>query len=94
MSRHLSGLERNEIMNRTKAMSDEELQYTLKYIPTSMLLAEVSRREGIVIDRLADVCNIFNECTLDKSIDEMDILEKQELVKRLRRAMSVYEIYE
>ena len=87
----LSGMERAEIMNRTRAMSDDELAYTLKFIPTSELLGEVSRREGVIIDRLADVCQLWDDLTLEKDINDMDILEKEELMRRLRRCINGYE---
>lgn len=83
----LSGLERAEIMHRVRGMNDEELRHTLKYIPTQELLAEVGRREGIIIDKINDVCTLWDEMTVDKPIDEMDILEKEELIKRLRRCL-------
>lgn len=94
MNRSLSVLEKHELMNRTKGMSDEELQHVLKFIPTTMLLAELARREGIIIDELVNVCRLFEAYTSEKSIDEMDIIEKEDFVKRLRKAMSIYEIYE
>lgn len=87
----LSGIERSEIMNRTKAMRDEELHYMLKFVPTPELLKEIARREGLIIDKLHLVCQVWDDLGVDKPIDQMDILEKEELLKSLRRVINGYE---
>lgn len=84
----LSILERTEILNRTRAMTDEELQYTLKAIPTPEILAEISRREGVILDKLDAVCQVWDELDINVPLDQMDILEKEELIKRIRRAIN------
>lgn len=84
----LSILERTEILNRTRAMTDEELQYTLKAIPTPEILAEIARREGVIIDKLDAVCQVWDELDVNIPLDQMDILEKEELIKRIRRAIN------
>lgn len=84
----LSILERTEILNRTRAMTDEELQYTLKAIPTPEILAEIARREGVILDKLDAVCQVWDELDVNIPLDQMDILEKEELIKRIRRAIN------
>lgn len=84
----LSILERTEILNRTRAMTDEELQYTLKAIPTPEILAEIARREGVILDKLDAVCQVWDELDINIPLDQMDILEKEELIKRIRRAIN------
>lgn len=84
----LSILERTEILNRTRAMTDEELQYTLKAIPTPEILAEIARREGVIIDKLDAVCQVWDELDINIPLDQMDILQKEELIKRIRRAIN------
>lgn len=84
----LSILERTEILNRTRAMTDEELQYTLKAIPTPEILAEIARREGVILDKLDAVCQVWDELDINVPLDQMDILEKEELIKRIRRAIN------
>lgn len=84
----LSILERTEILNRTRAMTDEELQYTLKAIPTPEILAEIARREGVIIDKLDAVCQVWDELDVNIPLDQMDILQKEELIKRIRRAIN------
>lgn len=84
----LSIIERTEILNRTRAMSDEELQYTLKAIPTPEILSEIARREGVILDKLDAVCQVWDELDVNIPLDQMDILEKEELIKRIRRAIN------
>lgn len=84
----LSIIERTEILNRTRAMTDEELQYTLKAIPTPEILAEIARREGVILDKLDAVCQVWDELDVNIPLDQMDILEKEELIKRIRRAIN------
>lgn len=84
----LSIIERTEILNRTRAMTDEELQYTLKAIPTPEILAEIARREGVILDKLDAVCQVWDELDINIPLDQMDILEKEELIKRIRRAVN------
>lgn len=86
----LSGIERSEIMNRTKAMRDEELHYMLKFVPTPELLKEIARREGLIIDKLHLVCQVWDE-SIDKPIDQMDIMEKEDLIRSMRRVLNGYE---
>ena len=84
----LSIIERTEILNRTRAMTDEELQYTLKAIPTPEILAEIARREGVILDKLDAVCQVWDELDVNIPLDQMDILQKEELIKRIRRAIN------
>ena len=84
----LSIIERTEILNRTRAMNDEELQYTLKAIPTPEILAEIARREGVILDKLDAVCQVWDELDVNMPLDQMDILKKEELIKRIRRAIN------
>ena len=84
----LSIIERTEILNRTRAMTDEELQYTLKAIPTPEILAEIARREGVILDKLDAICQVWDELDVNIPLDQMDILEKEELIKRIRRAIN------
>ena len=83
----LSMIERTEIINRTRAMCDEELEYTLKAIPTPELLSEIGRRDGIILDKLSAVCAVWDDITIDVPFDQMDILQKEDLLKRMRRAL-------
>lgn len=87
----LSGIERSEIMNRTKAMRDDELHYMLKFVPTPELLKEIARREGLIVDKLYLVCQVWDDLGVDKPIDQMNILEKEELLRSLRRVVNGYE---
>ena len=83
----LSMIERTEIINRTRAMDDEQLEYTLKAIPTSILLSEIGRRDGVILDKLSAVCAVWDDITIDMPFDQMDILQKEDLLKRMRRAL-------
>lgn len=56
MNKEMSGIEKEEIANRTKAMSEEEMELTLKLIPTSMLWDEMKRRDEIKTLRLQMIC--------------------------------------
>lgn len=87
MSRQLSGLEMSEIANRARGMQEVELRYFLKCIPTTTVLEEIARREGVIIDKLNAVCSLWDELAIDKPLDEMDILEKEEVIRRLRRCL-------
>lgn len=89
----LSGIARSEIMNRTRGMSDEELAYTLKFIPTTELLRELGRREGLIIDKLNSLCQTFDDMTIqcNKTVDEMTLPEKEDLLRHLRRCINGYE---
>lgn len=81
----LSQMEKAELMNRTKALRDDELEHILKYIPTRSLLDEIGRRESVIVDTLTNVCQIWDINTKDKSFYDMDILEKEDLLKQVRR---------
>ena len=81
----LSQMEKSELMNRTKSLRDDELEWILKYIPTHSLLDELSRRESVIIDTLANVCNTWDLAVTDKPFDQMNLLEKEDLLKRIRR---------
>ena len=74
--------------DRIRAMTDEELQYTLKAIPTPEILAEIARREGVILDKLDAVCQVWDELDVNIPLDQMDILQKEELIKRIRRAIN------
>lgn len=87
----LSGLEKSEIRSRTMGMRDDELQYTLKCIPTEVLLAEIGRRSGRIDDMLGHVCDTWNDMTVNKSIMDMDIVEREQLLRELRRVLHGYE---
>lgn len=89
----LSGIARSEIMNRTRGMSDEELAYMLKFIPTTELLRELGRREGLIIDKLNSLCQTFDDMTTqcNKTVDEMTLPEKEDLLRHLRRCINGYE---
>ena len=69
-------------------MTDEELQYTLKAIPTPEILEEIARSEGVIIDKLDAVCQVWDELDVNIPLDQMDILQKEELIKRIRRAIN------
>lgn len=83
----LSQIEKTEIMNRTRGLSDDELQCILRYIPTKELLQEVSRREGIITDTINNMCGIWSELTLNKPFEDMGIMEKEKTLKQLRRVL-------
>lgn len=83
----LSQMEKTEIMHRVKGLRDDELTHVMKFIPTPVLLGEVSRREGVIIDKLSSVCEVWDDITINKPFDEMDILEKEEVLKKLRRSL-------
>ena len=83
----LSQIEKTEIMNRTRALDDEELKHTLKFIPTSELLIEVARREGIITDTINNMCGTWSELTLNKPFEDMGIMEKEKTLKQLRRVL-------
>jgi len=87
MKAFLSGMEMNEIANRTRAMQEIELKYMLKCVPTTYLLEEIARREGVIVDKLNGLCTLWDELTIDKPLAEMDILEKEDLFKQLRRCL-------
>ena len=52
MSKEMSGIAKEELANRTKGMSKEELQLVIKLIPTNMLWDEMKRRDEIKTARL------------------------------------------
>lgn len=56
MSKGMSGLEKEEIVNRVKAMTKAELKLVVKLIPTSMLWDEMKRRDEIKTSRLQAIC--------------------------------------
>lgn len=87
MKAFLSGMEMNEIANRTRGMQEMELKYMLKCVPTTCILEEIARREGEIVDKLNSLCNLWDELTIDKPMAEMDILEKEDLFKQLRRCL-------
>ena len=80
MNRHLSGLEMSEIASRARGMQEVELRYFLKCIPTTIILEEIARREGVIIDKLNAVCALWDELAIDKPLDQMDILEKEDVI--------------
>lgn len=83
----LSQIEKHEIMNRTRGMIDEELSITLKCIPTVYIMEELARREGRIVDTLANMCQLWDDVVMEKPIDQMSLEEKEEFVKRLRRVL-------
>lgn len=87
MNRHLSGLEMSEIASRARGMQEVELRYFLKCIPTTIILEEIARREGVIIDKLNAVCALWDELAIDKPLDQMDILEKEDVIRQLRRCL-------
>ena len=62
----LSQMEKTEIMHRVMGLRDDELKHMLKFIPTAVLLAEISRREGVIIDKLSCVCQVWDNLTINK----------------------------
>ena len=87
MKAFLSGMEKTEIANKTRAMQEMELTYMLKCVPTMYLMQEIARREAVIHDKLAAVCTLWDDLTIDKSIEDMDIFEKEDLIKQLRRCL-------
>ena len=87
MKAFLSGMEKSEIANRTRAMQEVELKYMLKVVPTTYLMEEIARREAVICDKLTNVCNMWDELTVNKPIDQMDIFEKEDLIQQLRRCL-------
>ena len=83
----LSQIEKHELMNRTKGLRDDELQVVLKYIPTVSLLSEIARRQAFINDTLVNICTLWDDVTMEKPIDQMDLIEQEDLIKRLRRCM-------
>lgn len=83
----LSQMEKYELMNRTKGLRDDELQVVLKYIPTVSLLSEIARRQAFINDTLVNICALWDDVTMEKPIDQMDLIEQEDLIKRLRRCM-------
>lgn len=83
----LSQIEKTEIMNRTKGLSDDELQCILRYIPTTELLKEVSRREGVITDTINNMCITWSDLTLSKPFEDMGVMEKEKTLKQLRRVL-------
>lgn len=83
----LSQMEKTEIMHRVMGLRDDELKHMLKFIPTAVLLGEISRREGVIVDKLSCVCQVWDDLTINKPFDDMDIMERENLVKQLRRAV-------
>lgn len=68
-------------------MRDDELQYTLKFIPTLSLKQELARRDSIVMDKLYAIAQAWDDITIDKPIEQMDIEEKEYFLKTLRRCI-------
>lgn len=83
----LSQLEKSEIMHRTKSMRDEELYHAIKFIPTNVLLYEISRRDSRITETLSSMCDVWDDLTLDKSMIDMNIEEKENLIKNIRRVL-------
>ena len=83
----LSMIEKTEIMHRTKAMRDDELTHMLKFIPTSAIMDELTRRSNKITDTLTAMCCVWDDLTVNKNILDMTIEEKEELLKSLRRAL-------
>ena len=83
----LSQIEKAEIMNRTRGLSDDELQFMLRYIPTKELLQEVSRREGVITDTINNMCITWSDLTLNKPFEDMGIMEKEKTLEQLRRVL-------
>jgi hypothetical protein len=42
----------------------------------------------VIIDKLDAVCQVWDELDMNIPLDQMDILEKEELIKRIRRAIN------
>lgn len=51
----LSEMERREIADRTKAMSEEEISFVLKNIPSRFIFEEMKRRDEIKSRVLSEV---------------------------------------
>lgn len=86
----LSGLEKSEIRSRIMGMRDDELEYTLKHIPTEILLSEIGRRSGRIDDILGHICDVWNDLTITKSIMDMDVIERERLLREIRRTSHGY----
>lgn len=87
----LSGLEKSEIRSRIMGLRDDELEYTLKHIPTEVLLSEIGRRSGRIDDLLGHFCDAWNGLTMNKSILDMDVVEREQLLRELRRILHGHE---
>lgn len=83
----LSQIEKHEVMNRIKGMRDDELAIALKCIPTVYIMEELARREGRIVDTLANMCQLWDDVTVQKPVDQMSLPEMEDLVKRLRRCL-------
>lgn len=80
-------MEKSELRDRIKGLRDDELDYVIKCIPSAVLMSELSRRESIVLDTMTEFCSTWDDLTIDKPFDEMNLLEKQKFLKELRRVL-------
>lgn len=83
----LSQMEKTELRNRIRGLRDDELQYVVKCIPSEVIMSELSRRESVVLDTMTEFCNTWDDLTIDKPFDEMTLIEKQKMLKELRRVL-------
>lgn len=81
----LSQIEKHEIMNRTRGMSDDELNHAIKFIPTPVLMSEIARRDGVIRDTLAGMLQLWDDMTIDKPFEDMTVIERENLLKEIRR---------
>jgi len=71
----MSPMERQIIAERTKAMRDEEKRYTVKFIPTKMLMDELNRRYDVSDQKVTAITTIFNEMAdMERNLENLTML--------------------
>ena len=68
----LSGFEKDTLCSIVRGMSDEEMELTLRCYPTSMIKAELERRNEKVTSVLQNIFEIMSNCKETMTLEEME----------------------
>ena len=82
-SLNLNNAEKEELMQRTLAMSPDEKLWVLRFIPTTYLQTELVRREEAANNTLNKLRNIDTMLT-----ENMTLHNKEEYIKNVRQTIN------
>ena len=85
----LSIMETEIITDRARALTPEEREITIRNLPSSTMLAELARRDRLIMETLNNFIDTWNSLDIDMiELDSAPITRKEEVLKELRRAIN------
>ena len=87
--RVLSIMEMEIITDRTRGMIPEERKVTLRNLPSSEIIAEIMRRDHLIMETLNNFIDTWNSLNIDMiELSQAPLEEKENVLRELRRAIN------